>query len=59
MGSKVQLQIPVSPKGSPLSVIGSVVRVEKIKDGQYDISVSFVDIEKTTMDKLNKLFPES
>ena len=59
MGSKVQLQIPVSSEESPLSVIGSVVRVEKIKDGQYDISVSFVDIEKTTMDKLNKLFSES
>jgi diguanylate cyclase (GGDEF)-like protein len=59
MGSKVQLQIPVSTKESPVSVIGSVVRVEKINDGQYDISVSFVDIEKTTMDKLNKLFTES
>ena len=59
MGSKIQLQIPVSKEDSPLLVIGSVVRVEKMKDDQYDISVSFFDIEKKTMDKLNKLFPES
>lgn len=57
MGSKVQLHIPVSSRESPVLVIGSVVRVEKIKDRQYDISVSFLDIEKTTIDKLNKLFP--
>ena len=59
MGSKIQLLIPVSKEDSPLLVIGSVVRVEKMKDDQYDISVSFFDIEKKTMDKLNKLFPES
>ena len=58
MGAKVQIHIPVAAKEPPVLVIGSVVRVEKIKDGQYDISVSFLDIEKTTMNKLNKLFPE-
>jgi len=58
MGAKVQIHIPVAAKEPPVLVIGSVVRIEKIKDGQYDISVSFLDIEKTTMAKLNKLFPE-
>ncbi len=46
MGSQIQLKIYIDEKTAPIVVSGNIVRVEIFKENQYDIGVSFEELEK-------------
>jgi diguanylate cyclase (GGDEF)-like protein len=54
MNTKVQLRIPTGVAEEPLLVAGTVVRVEKFSSNQYDIGISFLEIDNTVKNELSK-----
>ncbi|KPJ97477.1 MAG: hypothetical protein AMJ60_11040 [Desulfobacterales bacterium SG8_35] len=51
-GAKIQINISLSPD-NPLLVIGTVVRSEKTGPGIHDISVAFIDSDKTVRNEIS------
>jgi len=56
-GTKVQLHIPIQGADLPVLIIGTVVRSEILDSGGYDISVSFLDVDKKRLDEFTRIFP--
>ncbi len=53
-GTEVQLQIHTEIAVDSLSVIGTVVRVEKFSPNQFDIGISFLNVDSTARNELSK-----
>lgn len=56
--TKIQIQIPTGIADKPLLVIGTVVRIEKYSSSQYDIGISFLEIDNTAKNELSKCIIE-
>lgn len=54
MNTKVRLRIPTGIAEEPLLVAGTVVRVEKFSSNQYDIGISFLEIDNAVKNELSK-----
>ena len=54
MNTKVRLRIPTGIAEKPLLVAGTVVRVEKFSSSQYDIGISFLEIDNAVKNELSK-----
>ena len=54
LGTQVQLQIPTGIADEPLLVVGTVVRVEKFGSNQFDIGISFIEVDNTVKNELSK-----
>ncbi len=54
IGTQVQLQIPTGIADEPLLVVGTVVRVEKFGSNQFDIGISFIEVDNTAKNELSK-----
>ncbi len=52
IGTKVQLNLIFNNTDTPLLIIGKVVRVEATETGRYDIGISFLEMDKTTENKI-------
>ena len=52
IGTKVQLQIPVSTEEKPLTMIGTVVRVEALGAERWDIGISFLQVDKLSRNEI-------
>lgn len=53
-GTKLQLQISLSDTEGPLWVIGTVVRVQNHESNCYETGVSFLDLDKTAKNEINR-----
>ena len=53
IGSKLQIQIPISECDETIVVIGTVVRTEIYGQDQYDIGVSFLEMDSSTKSELS------
>lgn len=53
--TKIELSIPLA-SDSPLYIIGTVVRVEALGEGKYDIgiTISFLEMDRTTKSEISK-----
>ncbi len=54
IGTKVQLQIPVSDQEKPLTMIGTVVRVEALGEERWDIGISFLEVDKASRTEISR-----
>ncbi len=54
IGTQVQLQIPTGIADEPLLVVGTVVRVEKFGSNQFDIGISFIEVDNIAKNELSK-----
>jgi diguanylate cyclase (GGDEF)-like protein len=54
MNTKVRLRIPTGIAEEPLLVAGTVVRIEKFSSNQYDIGISFLEIDNAVKNELSK-----
>ena len=52
IGTKVNLQIPVSEDEEPLTMIGTVVRVEALGEEHWDIGISFLEVDKDSRNEI-------
>ena len=52
IGTKVNLQIPVSKDEEPLTMIGTVVRVEALGEERWDIGISFLEVDKDSRNEI-------
>jgi hypothetical protein len=52
IGTKVNLQIPVSKDEEPLTMIGTVVRVEALGEEHWDIGISFLEVDKDSRSEI-------
>jgi len=54
IGTKVQLQIPVSEQETPLTMIGTIVRVEALGEERWDIGISFLEVDKDSRNEISR-----
>ncbi len=54
LGTEVQLRIPIDMAVEPLLIVGTVVRAEKLDSNQFDIGISFINVENTAKNELSK-----
>lgn len=54
IGTKIHLRIPFNNTEVPLTIIGTVVRVEIFDTGRYDIGVSFLEMDQTTKNEISQ-----
>ena len=56
VGTQIQTCIPIIDQESPILIIGTVVRVEAVEDGNYDIglAISFKEMDKITQNEISK-----
>lgn len=52
LGTKLQLQIPVTAGKRPMTMIGTVVRVETLGPGRWDIGIAFLEMDKPQKDEI-------
>ena len=55
IGAKLQIQIPIADFKETIVVIGTVVRTEYYGPQQFDIGVSFLEMDTNTRSELSKL----
>jgi len=56
IGTKIQVNIPITDNSEPVLLIGTVVRLESFAPNKYDIgmTLSFKEMEKTAKDEIAK-----
>jgi diguanylate cyclase (GGDEF)-like protein len=54
IGSKVQLSVVIGEAQSPFLLIGTVVRVENIENGLYDIGIAFLELHSKAQNTISK-----
>ncbi len=54
IGSKLQIQIPLTESDSSINILGTVVRVEVFPPDRYDIGVAFLDIDDAVKNILSR-----
>ena len=55
LGTRVQLSVPLNNPKHPLSLTGTIVRVESL-GSKYDIGISFVQIDRHHQAEINRFF---
>ena len=60
IGTKIQVNIPITLDSEPLLLIGTIVRVEAFESDKYDIGMilSFKEMEKTAKYEISKFLIE-
>ncbi len=54
IGTKIQLQIPFDEFNETLLILGTVVRIEVFGDNQYDIGVSFLEMDHNSKNEVSR-----
>jgi diguanylate cyclase (GGDEF)-like protein len=54
VGNKIQLQVPLDDFNVSVELLGTVVRIELTDKGQYEIGVSFLEMEHTSQNEVSQ-----
>ncbi|MFH1217351.1 MAG: diguanylate cyclase [Pseudomonadota bacterium] len=54
IGTKIQLQIPLDEFNETLLILGTVVRIEVFGNNQYDIGVSFLEMDHNSKNEVSR-----
>ncbi len=54
IGCKVQLSVAIGEEQSPFLLIGTVVRVENVENGLYDIGIAFLELHQKAQNSISK-----
>jgi len=54
IGCKVQLSVAIGEERTPFLLIGTVVRVENVENGLYDIGIAFLELEQKTQNSISQ-----